>query len=643
MSVQFGTCKFDGKPVDPQDFDEVRPVLAPYGPDGEGCLCKDSVGVFYRALYNTRESRLETQPLVTASGAIVTWDGRLDNREELIRRLGCDASSVATDPGIVAAAYERWGSESFAKLIGDWALSIWDERARSLILAKDFSGTRHLYFHREENCVTWCTILDPLVQFAGHRFELEEEYIAGWLSSLPAPHLTPFAGIHSVRPACYTIFSRDATSVIKYWDFDPGKKIRYRSDSDYEEHFRIVFAESVGRRLRSHFPVLAELSGGMDSSSIVCMADEIIRWGSAPTSRLDTISYYDDSEANWNERPYFTEVEKKTGRTGKHVDVSSQRYFQFNTSGCPFAATPASTHWPSEASRALSASILLQGSRTLLSGIGGDEFMGGVPNPLPELTDHLATGKFVTFFRQLESWALYQRKPCFYLLAEIVKSFLRPAFAGSRRATFQAPWLGPKLTRKPWSSFSDHDWTQKLPGSLPSFEETRSALSHTRRQMETAPLPENPAYERRYPYLDRDLLEFVCAIPPEQLVRPGHRRSLMRRALAGIVPGAILNRKRKALVMRGPVHALSREKASVKALTEHMLAASMGFLEPSLLERAIQKGWRGGEISVMQLLRTLELECWLRGMAPKLVNGEKAAASQATTSLSQQVVFTASG
>ena len=87
MSVQFGKCNFDGKPVDPKDLDEVRPVLAPYGPDGEGYICKDNVGILYRAFHTTKESRREIQPHVSPSGFVLTWDGRLDNREELIGEL----------------------------------------------------------------------------------------------------------------------------------------------------------------------------------------------------------------------------------------------------------------------------------------------------------------------------------------------------------------------------------------------------------------------------------------------------------------------------------------------------------------------------------------------------------------------------
>src|SRR5262249_59217617 len=117
---------------------------------------------------------------------------------------------------------------------------------------------------------------------------------------------------------------RGKQTVSKYWDFDPSKRISYPTDAEYEEHFRIVFGEAVRRRLRSDSPILAELSGGMDSSSIVCMADTIIARADAETPRLDTVSYYNDSEPNWNERPYFTKVEEKRRRTGCHIDVGKQ-------------------------------------------------------------------------------------------------------------------------------------------------------------------------------------------------------------------------------------------------------------------------------------------------------------------------------
>src|SRR6185437_9810951 len=234
----------------------------------------------------------------------------------------------STDISIVAAAHDKWGADCFSRLVGDWAVSIWNPDTHSLVLAKDPIGTRHLYYAFERDQVTWSTILDPLVLFAGTTAQLNEEYIAGWLSYFPAAHLTPCAGIHSVPPSSSVLLSSGKHTINQYWDFDPTKRIIYRTDGEYEEHFRIVFKEAIERRLRSDCPVLAELSGGRDSSSIVCIADNLIACGRAETPRLDTVSYYNDCEPNWNERPYFTKVEQKRGRTGYHIDMSKQEPFK---------------------------------------------------------------------------------------------------------------------------------------------------------------------------------------------------------------------------------------------------------------------------------------------------------------------------
>jgi asparagine synthase (glutamine-hydrolysing) len=613
MSVQFGRWNFDGKPVDRDYLEKARASIAPYGPDVAGSYAKNNISILYHAFHTTKESRRETQPHISESGAVITWDGRLDNRAELIRRLRDVLTFNSTDVSIVAAAYAEWGADCFAMLIGDWALSIWDPHTRSLILAKDPIGTRNVYYSFDDDRVTWSTILDPLVLFAGRPFALCEEYIAGWFSFFPAAHLTPYVGIHSLPPSSSVLLRPGKHTVRKYWDFDPNEHIRYRTDSEYEEHFRIVFAEAVRRRLRSDSPILAELSGGMDSSSIVCMADTIIASGSAETPRLDTLSYYNDSEPNWNERPYFTKVEEQRGRTGTHIDVSKQEHFNFVLDSDRFAAAPGSRGGHvNEASRQFAACMASQGNRVVLSGIGGDEVTGGVPTPAPELEDLLARGHFRTLAHKLKVWALNKRKPWFYLLFDAARGFFPPALVGVPKHKRPAPWLNPAFVKRNRSALQGYETRLNLFGPLPTFQENVSALQVLQRQLACDVLSLDPPSEKRYPYLDRDLLQFTYAIPREQLVRPGHRRSLMRRALVGVVPDELLNRKRKAFVARSSIAAISTEWSRLAEMTQHMLAASMGIVDAANISEALQKARQGGEIPLLSLLRALRIETWLR-------------------------------
>lgn len=611
MSVQFGMCNFDGDPVDPHDLDQVRGALVPYGPDGEGRLCRGNFGVLYRAFHTTRESRSERQPYVSRSGTFMTWDGRLDNREGLIERLADGLSPDSTDLEIAAASYERWGTDAFRELVGDWALAAWHPKDQLLVLAKDFLGTRHLYYSFQGDRVIWCTILDPLVIAAGRCFKLDEEYIAGWLSLSPATHLTPYVGIHAVPPGSWVRLSKHTDRTDKYWNFDSSKNIRYRSDGEYEEHFRSVFSESVRRRLRSDTPVLAELSGGMDSSSIVCMADLLSNTGAVSSPSLHTISYFDDTEANWNERPYVARVEEKRRQTGCHIDVSAHSAVGHDS--CErFASTPGAAFSCDDVTRRFAACLMSDGHRVVLSGIGGDEVTGGLPTPIPELADLLATCEIRKLARQLRLWALEKRKPWIHLLLEMAAEFLSPKLVATSRDRRSASWLSPEFFKRHRQALIGAEPRLRLFGRLPSFQTNLNTLDALRRQFACCALPANPVYERRYPYLDRSLLEFLYAIPPEQLVRPGQRRSLMRRALIGIVPDELLHRRRKAYVSAGLRETVLAQWRQLNATTQKLACAALGIVENQFMVDTIQRVARGTEAPTLTLMRTLTMEAWLR-------------------------------
>ena len=614
MSAHFGKCNLDGRPVDSQEFENVRPMLARSGPDAEAFFCRDNLGIIYRAFHTVKECKLENQPYVSVSGNVVTWDGRLDNRETLIRQLEGEISTDSADVLIVAAAYEMWGTGAFANLKGDWALSIWDARKRGLMLAKDFAGTRHLYYAAEKDQITFSTVLDPLALFASRSLTIDEEYIAGWLSFFPAPHLTPYVGIHSVPPSSFVHLSTGMENITRYWDFDPGRKIRYRTDAEYEEHFRAEFGESVRRRLRSDRPVLAELSGGMDSSSIVCMADTLLRRCSAHTPRVDTISYYDDSEPNWNESPYFTKVEEKRGREGWHINARGQTTLIPEYDRKRFAATPASALKPSGMNLQFAGRLKSEGYRVVLSGFCGDEVLGGVPTPIPELADLLAQARVSELGKQIMRWALAKRTPVLHLFGETMRAFLPIGMVAVPQHKRPPAWLHPHFVKQNRAALSGYETRLKLFGPLPTFQENLATLEGLRRQLACSALPSDPPHEKRYPYLDRDLLEFIYAIPREQLLRPGQRRSLMRRALVGIVPDEILNRKRKAFVTRSPRVAISSEWDLLVQMTQHMISDSLQIVDSKLFCEALDKARYNADAQIVPLMRTIAVEVWLKSV-----------------------------
>jgi len=164
------------------------------------------------------------------------------------------------------------------------------------------------------------------------------------------------------------------------------KSIRYATDAEYEQHFLSLFSQSVERRTGPGAAILAELSGGMDSTSIVCMSDRVQASHNPPRSLIDSISYYDDSEPTWNERPYFSLVEELRGKTGIHTDTSLiARTFQSHDSSLGEYLFPGADSSSIEREQHFESLDHGHRYRTILSGIGGDELLGGVPTPLPEL------------------------------------------------------------------------------------------------------------------------------------------------------------------------------------------------------------------------------------------------------------------
>ena len=607
MSVQFGLWNFDHASVAPNDIAEIRSTLAGYASDGISEYCGGGIQFLYLPFHVTQGSDLEKQPFLSRSDQICLWDGRLDNRQELIGLLGAELRGDLTDVAIAAAALDAWGPAALGKLIGDWALSLWNPKEHSVLLAKDFLGAKSLYYTVQENSFAWSTLLDPLLPLKNRPLCLQEEYLAGWLSHFPDTDLTPFVGIHSVPPASYVLFRPKNVTVRQYWKFDPHKRIRYRSDGQYEEHFRTVFGESVRRRLCSKTAVLADLSGGMDSSSIVCMADALMAGGFRETPRLDTISYYDDSEPNWDEAPFFRKVEQQRGRPGHHVALNFQLHWHPAFDPRVFAATPASGINLSEHAE-YESHLRSGGYRVLLQGIGGDETLGGVPTPMPELADLLAAGRMSAFVHQLISWAVARRIPALHLLTDVLREFL-PTFL-SRDLPARPTWLFPRFERRNRRALNAYPRRFRFFGPLPSFQANMIALDSLRRQIACVGLSPQFPVERRYPYLDRDLLEFLYAVPRQQLVRPHQRRSLMRRALVGIVPPEILNRRRKAFIARAPLTSLRAELLSMLERTKNMTAERAGIVDGGAFRKALKEA-EDGEFPIIPALRTLLVEEWL--------------------------------
>jgi asparagine synthase (glutamine-hydrolysing) len=612
MSVIFGICAPANATVDEQSLLRLGHATSRYGMDGTEIHTQGRIGMGFQAFYTQSRSRLEQQPAGDPLGNILVFDGRLDNHRHLAARLAIDNKGVP-DSALILEAFARWGEGCFAHLIGDWALALWSANDQVLYLARDHAGTRTLFFSRQHGEIRWSTHLDAFL--AGGSFpELNQEYIARLLSSQEIRNLTPYEGIQAVCPAHYISIREGQAALRAHWRPVRDTSIAYKSETEYDEHFLHLFRQAVQRRIGPGAPILAQLSGGVDSSSIVCMADRIVSDRSGGTDLLDTISYYDDTEPDWDERPYFTLVEQYRNKAGIHLDSSSQ-------SPCFEPLVLPDRIYPLPGGDRISLDVANQFEqaagngryRVLLSGIGGDELLGGVPTPMPELANYIRDGRILMLLSRAADWCMVTRQPLISMLGTAV-NFTASLYRVPRVDDAIPPWLNHDLHQICLGARFPQEGIRELLKARPS------AINNSRvwwRILETLPhlAPSLLAnYEYRYPYLDRDLVEYLHRVPREQLVQPGRRRLLMRRALRGIVPQELLERKRKAYRSRSSVAELRSAQRKIEAMFSLPLSAELGLIDQDRFLKAFRAELQGDMKWIGALTKTIGIELWLRSL-----------------------------
>lgn len=615
MSALGGIYYFDNRPVDRDFLINLGERLRSHGSDGGSEVVSGSIGIVYRAFHTNRESRLERQPLVSREGHILAWDGRLDNREEMTSLLRQGLNGDRTDVAIAMAAYLKLGIDFLPRLIGDFALSLWDPHTRTLLLARDAVGPRPLYYHANAERIIWSSELMPLLDFAGIELQVNNEYIAGYLTRVPEPDLTSYKDIYAVHPGHTVIVQNGRLKAQRFWGLDPNREIRYQSDSEYEEHFRHLFREAVRCRLRVDGPVWGNLSGGLDSSAIICMADEIIAAREAQASRLETVSYVYGEANSSDERKFIQAVEEKRGRVGCYLweeDHPTLASFPDDSR----LSFPDFQDCFVDRLKAMCEAMRGDGTRVLLTGHGGDEMLCSNASPAPELGDLLVQCRLLHLHQSLKVWSTTSRKP---YLALLWRDGIVPLLPTKLQILFKPvvklpSWFDEKFVARMNLSERHLGIPNVFGFDLPSGRDQAAGFLTVMRTVSKASYRARGGIEVSHPYLHRPLVEFLQAIPFEQRVRPGETRSLMRRALSDLLPEKILTRQGK----KGPTEALfravAREWPRLQPIFKKARVCDSGYMDATALHATLERVRHGCETHSFALIQTISLEFWLQAL-----------------------------
>lgn len=672
MSGIAGIFYPEGRPVERNTLRRMVDRMAHRGPDGIHVWHEGCIGLGHCMLHATPESLHEQLPFRSdRSGCVITADARIDNRDELFSalRLRRTVGRIIPDSTLILRAYEKWGADCVDHLVGDFTFAIWDQRNHTLFLARDHFGIRQLYYHHAPGRhLAFATEIKALLALPFVPEAVNEKVLADHLTLELLDHeRTIFEGIHRVLPAHTVRVSRDGCRNARYWEPEASEQITGWEDEQYAERFLELFKEAVRCRLRSAGPVGAELSGGLDSSFVTCVAHEILE--EDKEGPLHTFSTVYDTLEECDERDYIRAITPRKGIKPHYCSVEEQgtmslldEIFEYLDDGRVSGNHYLNWITAREAGRS--------GVQVLLTGQDGDTTVAHGFEYFHELARSRRWERFAREAKQLarhlqEEGRAYARQEEVYHSPEnildtyaaphLIKwaehgaywKFLRSLFvlqdhfAVTPSRVIRRYWrklLTPQaiLTRRRERS----DTTQAPPIVDPQFaERTRLAERLADKKQEerewlgsitvrgeqqrtlrsafvTYSMEIIDTYgaasgvEMRHPFMDKRLIEYCLALPPEQSLSGGWPRTIMRRAMEGIVPPCIQWRIGKTDLSAQHRHLLLDLSASVL----DRLISEMEHLEPYIdlqhLDQLFEKREAMSSREVLLFGRIMSLSYW---------------------------------
>lgn len=590
----------NGREVADHEIRAMTESMRHRGPDGLNSSVFGSAALGHCMLHTTPESLREEFPVQgDASRCVLTADARIDNRQELCSQLGLDRS--ATDADLILASYERWGEECPKHLLGDFVFAIWDADREMLFCARDHLGIKPLYYYYQADLIFTCsTEIKALLRIEDVPEVLNETKIADYLAGMREDmEGTIYKDILKLPPAHAVSVTKNQLRSWRYYTLAPATNVPDMDDEGYAQRFRELFEEAVRCRVRSAFPVGSQLSGGLDSSYVTCVARDLLtQEGRAP---LHTYSLEFPQTPLSDETEYVRAVVDQGGIEPHYVDgdrVGALSNVEEVYSLLDDGLIGGTQHlvW------ALLKSAKESGVRIVLDGLDGDQVVGHGTQHLQQLAKEenwatlaweiaLLSQRFSeathrhnfedTFASTSKAFSVTVMKRLTELADEgaRIRFFqnlrgARKHFTFKRRAVIKSLWkqlLIPRAVRELRArGRSDSESRYRL--LRPDFAErtrikdrvekwedqdihagnlrvAQAALISSGRLSKALETTDHYAamlgVQIAHPFFDLRLVEFCLALPPSQSLKNGWTRFVMRQAMRGIVPDEVRCRSGK--------------------------------------------------------------------------------------------------
>lgn len=542
------------RPVRQKDLQRMCTTLFHRGPDDEGFFVDQFVGLGMRRL-NVIDLVTGHQPISNEDGSVwIVFNGEIYNYPELRTELKGRGHRFSTnsDTETIVHLYEQYGVDCVKKLNGMFAFAIWDSRNQSLFIARDRLGVKPLYYFFDEHCFVFGSELKAVMAYDGVPRQIDLEALDTFLTAeyIPAP-LSIFRKVKKLLPGHRLVLKNGKVTTDRYWNLE-FNVVKGREE-DLCEQLVDLLRDSIRMRLVSDVPLGAFLSGGIDSSSIVCLMAELMdRPVKTFSIGFDDPSYNELRYARIIARQFQTEHHELTIQP----DVVNMVETLVTYLDEPFADVSVFPTY-------LVSNLARQHVTVVLSGDGGDELFAGyewyIANKLAAYYKKLPgvlTNQLIPRMVQGLPPSGHKKGPINKLKRFVEGSLLPESLQHFRWSMF--------LTEKQKSQLFSYD-LQKSLGHLNGYQHFIDHLGPNGRSdslwrqqvadintylvddilVKVDRMSMANSLEARTPFLDYRLVEFAAALPSDLKLRGFQTKYLLKRSMATKLPQTILNRKKE--------------------------------------------------------------------------------------------------
>lgn len=506
--------------------------------------------------HTSAQSREQDQPCLSADGRCGgVFAGYLLNPEELFRDLEAiqAAPKNRSDVAIALAAYEAWGDECAERFEGEFSFIVADYRAGRLFVARDHLGFVPLYYRQGASGLVLATDYRTLFALSDAQPEPDPLYLAQVMANRwYTLENTPWKGVKRVPRASTFTFDGQRIATHRYWEPPTEITIRYQDDRDYVEHYRDMLFDCLRRVSRSDLQVGVAVSGGLDSSALFCIADQLERKGRWQSPSFIGYSLAAAEGGNAFELPYARAAAAHINRPLTEVPLFDPDIDWYTQDAEWHRDIPI----PSNGAMMLDMErrVVTDGGRVLINGSGGDEWLQGNEQYYREFTAEFDLSGYAKALRRDvramgvgPALKMALRHSVAELMPGPLRELIRGQLRANRRADEREPvWLSSELRQALAEAEEAYEatmpqhgveWTKHNLVKSPFSDLTHAMMRRQRTRI---------GLESRHPMLSRAFIEFSMRTPAHIKRRGGVGKIIHRQAMEDILPQDILDRTTKA-------------------------------------------------------------------------------------------------